>query len=82
LGGDKISDLSLHGCYVEMSTPFSPGTNVMIEIYTDDEFVESGRPWLSSRPGREWGLHFSELQGYFASVLSKWMERASKVKAN
>jgi hypothetical protein len=33
----RVSDLSIHGCYVEMMNPFAQGTNVMIEIYTETE---------------------------------------------
>jgi hypothetical protein len=78
----RISDLSLHGCYVEMTNPFPAGTNVMIEIYAGDEFVETRATVAFFEAKHGMGLQFSELQDYFASVLNKWVERASKVKAN
>jgi hypothetical protein len=31
----RLSDLSLHGCYVELANPFPEGTNVMLEICTE-----------------------------------------------
>ena len=37
----RITYLSLHGCYVEMMNPFPQGTNVMIEICTETESLET-----------------------------------------
>ena len=37
-----VSDLSLHGCFVQLSNPFPEGTPVTIEILQEDEdFVET-----------------------------------------
>jgi hypothetical protein len=78
----RISDLSLHGCYVEMNDPFPPGTNVMIEICKGDELVETRATVAFFETKHGMGLQFSELPGCFASVLNKWVEQASKVKAS
>jgi PilZ domain len=78
----RISDLSLHGCYVEMIDPFPQGTNVLIEIYTDTEFLETQATVAFFEAKQGMGLQFSEMPVYFASVLNKWVERASRVKAN
>jgi len=37
----RVSDLSLHDCYVDMKDPFPQGTNVMIEISTETESLET-----------------------------------------
>jgi PilZ domain len=36
----QLSDLSLHGCFVRLPNPF-PGTPVTIEIYKDEDFIET-----------------------------------------
>ena len=78
----RISDLSQHGCYVEMMNPFPQGTNVMIEIYTETESLETHATvaFIESREGM--GLNFREMPEYSASVLNRWLVQAKKNKAN
>ena len=35
----QLSDLGLHGCFVQLPNPFPEGTSVTIEIYKDEDFV-------------------------------------------
>jgi hypothetical protein len=37
----QLSDLSLHGCFVQLPNPFPEGTSVTIEIYKDEDFLET-----------------------------------------
>ena len=37
----QVSHLSLHGCFVQLPNPFPEGTAVTIEIYKDEDFVET-----------------------------------------
>lgn len=69
----KVSDLSLEGCYVEMADPFPPGANVTIEIYTDDDFLESHATVVRYEPKTGMGLSFHEMQPHFAGILKKWL---------
>jgi PilZ domain len=78
----KISDLSRHGCYVEMMNPFPQGTNVVIEIYTDDEFLEVHGTVAYFEPKQGMGLTFDEMPPYFASVLNKWLAQVNGKVAN
>jgi hypothetical protein len=72
----KVTDLSLHGCYVEMTNPLPQGTNVLIEIYTETEFLETPATVAYFDPQQGMGLTFGEMHGYFASVLNRWLEKA------
>ena len=72
----RVSDLSLHGCYVEMLDPFPQGTNVMLEIYTESEFLEVHATVAYFEPKQGMGLIFSEMPQYFASVLNRWVLQA------
>ena len=72
----RVSDLSLHGCYVEMMNPFPQGTNVLMEIYTETEFLETHATVVYFEPKQGMGLTFTEMPACFATVLSKWLERA------
>jgi len=73
----RVSDLSRHGCYVEISNPFPEGTTVVIEIYTETEFLEAHGTVAHIEPKRGMGLTFGEMPSYFAGVLSKWVEQAN-----
>ncbi len=78
----RISDLSQYGCYVEMLNPFPEGTNVLIEIYTETEFLEAQATVAYLEPKQGMGLTFGEMPPYFASVLNKWLVQANGRKAN
>jgi PilZ domain len=78
----QISNLSLHGCYVEMINPFPQGMNALIEIYTDTEFLETQATVAFFEAKQGMGLQFHEMPGYFASILKKWVVQASTAKAN
>ena len=78
----RITDLSIHGCYVEMSNPFPPGRSVLIEIFTDDEFVEAHATVAYLHPREGMGLEFTDLPAHFASVLHRWVHQAAHAKPN
>lgn len=78
----RVTDLSLHGCYVEMMNPFPQGTNVMIEIYTETEFLEAHATVAYFEPKQGMGLTFNEMQPYFATILNKWLVQVNGRKAN
>jgi len=52
----QVRDLSLQGCYVEMINPFPEGTNVMVEIYTENEFLETRAKVAYFEPKQGMGL--------------------------
>ncbi len=74
----RVSDLSLHGCYVEMMNPFPQGTNVLMEIYTETEFLETHATVVYFEPKQGMGLSFTEMPACFAGVLNKWLEQAGR----
>ena len=77
----RVSDLGMHGCFVEMMNPFPEGTTVVIEIYTETEFLEAHGTVARIEPKQGMGLTFSEMPPYFAGVLNKWVEQANARKA-
>jgi hypothetical protein len=68
-----VRDLSSGGCYIETSDPLAPGTNVIVEIYTDTEFLETHATVAFREPNQGMGLCFSVMQPYFATILTKWL---------
>jgi PilZ domain len=78
----QVRDLSLQGCYVEMINPFPEGTSVMIEIYTETEFLEARGRVAYFEPKQGMGLTFSEMPEYFAKTLNRWLSQAKRAKAS
>jgi hypothetical protein len=68
----QLSDLSLHGCFVRLPNPFPEGTPVTIEIYKDEDFIETPVTGAYFQPKRGMGLTFNGMEPQFASVLKKW----------
>jgi hypothetical protein len=78
----KITDLSLHGCYVEMADPFPAGTNVTIEIFTETESMETRATVAYHESKHGMGLIFREMPYYWAGVLLTWLLQAKGRGAN
>ena len=77
----RVSDLSMHGCYVEMMNPFPPGTNVTIEIFSDTESLEAAATVARIEPKQGMGLTFSDLPESYANLLNRWVARARSAMA-
>jgi len=56
----QVSDLSLYGCFVQLPNPFPEGTPVTIEIYKDEDFVETAATVAYFMPKRGMGLTFPQ----------------------
>jgi hypothetical protein len=69
----QVCDLSLHGCFVQLSNPFPEGTPVTIEIYKDEDFVEAPATVAYFMPKRGMGLSFTGMEPQFASIIKKWL---------
>jgi len=78
----RISDLSLHGCYVETTNPFPQGTSVTIEIYTESESLETNATVAFFEAHEGMGLMFREMPEHFANVLTRWLAQAKAKKPN
>jgi hypothetical protein len=78
----QVCDLSLHGCFVELKNPFPEGTAVTIEIYKDEDFLETPATVAYFLAKRGMGLTFTDMEPQFAAILKKWLaapKRATRV---
>jgi len=69
----QVSDLSLNGCFVRLANPFPEGTSVTIEIYRDEDFVETPATVAYFLAKRGMGLTFTDMEPQFASILKRWL---------
>jgi len=72
----QVSDLSLYGCFVQLPNPFPEGTPVTIEIYKDEDFVETAATVAYFMPKRGMGLTFTATEPQFAAILKKWISQS------
>lgn len=76
----KVRDLSLGGCYVETPDPLPTGKNVLLEIYTETDFLETQATVAFHEPNQGMGLSFGTMQPYFSTVLANWLAAASATR--
>jgi PilZ domain len=76
----QISELSLHGCFIEKTNPFPVGLSFHIKIFTEKEFFESSATVVYSQPDQGMGVVFHEIRPAYVNVLRKWLLDAMMMK--
>ena len=46
----RVSELSLHGCYLDMMNPFPQDTQVLVKIFAGEEFFHAKAKIITSSP--------------------------------
>jgi PilZ domain len=68
----RVTELSLHGCYIDTSTPLSPETRVLLKIY-GDEYFEALSTVIYAHPLLGMGVGFRRINLACQGVLNKWL---------
>jgi hypothetical protein len=76
----RVSELSLHGCYLDMPNPLPKDTRINIKIYSEGKFFESSGTIVYSQPNLGVGVTFREIRPQFLSVLKQWLLAAAVAK--
>ena len=69
----QVTELSLHGCYVDTLNPLPKGTSVYIKIFTDEYFFETPGIVVYCHPQLGMGLAFHDVKPHFVGVLQNWL---------
>lgn len=69
----QVSELSLHGCYIDTVNPLPPNTKVYVKVFTDEYFFESAATVAYSHPHLGMGLSFHDIKPHFQGVLQNWV---------
>ena len=77
---EKVRELSLNGCFVEMAQPYAVGTALGVKVFTETEFFEGQASVIYSHPNHGMGLMFRETKPYYLMVLRKWLLAAMMAK--
>lgn len=75
----RVSELSLHGCYLDMMNPFPAETGVQLKIWTEESTVfHTKGSIIYSQPNVGAGVRFVDVDAKNLAVLQHWLEEAAK----
>jgi PilZ domain len=74
----RVSELSLHGCYLDMMNPFPPDTVVLVKIFAGEDFFHAKARIIYVQPNLGCGVSFLEVDPQPLGVLGRWLENAQK----
>jgi hypothetical protein len=74
----RVSELSLHGCYLDMMNPFPQGTLVLVKIFAGEDFFQAKAKIVYVQPNLGAGLCFLEVEPEPLSVLQNWLNTAQQ----
>lgn len=74
----RVSELSLHGCYLDMMNPFPTGTLVLVKISAGDAFFQAKGKIIYSQMNMGAGVGFLQVEPDSQTVLERWLDEAEK----
>lgn len=74
----RVSELSLHGCYLDMMNPFPTGTMVLVKISAGEAFFEAKSKIVYSQLNMGAGVGFLQVAPDSQAVLERWLDGAAK----
>jgi len=73
----RVSELSLHGCYLDMMNPFPPGTIILLKIISGDLTFQSKARVIYSTSNVGAGVTFLDVEPKYEYMLQRWMEESA-----
>jgi hypothetical protein len=74
----RVSELSLHGCYLDMMNPFPTGTLVLVKVAAGESFFEAKSKIIYSQPNMGAGVAFLQVAPESQAALERWLDGAEK----
>jgi PilZ domain len=74
----RVSELSLHGCYLDMMNPFPTDTIVLLKIFAGDLTFQSKAKIIYATANVGAGLTFMEVEPKYDYILRRWLDEAAK----
>lgn len=75
----RVTELSLHGCFIEMPNPLAKGAALVAKIYSEGKFFEAPGAVVYSTPNG-FGVSFHDVRPQFLVVLKQWLLAAAIAK--
>jgi PilZ domain-containing protein len=73
----RTSELSRHGCYMDMLNPLPLGTTVKIQLIHHEQTFETNGHVIYSQPNMGMGVAFDEIEVGQVVALEKWLSDLS-----
>jgi len=73
----RVSELSLHGCYLDMMNPFPPGTIILLKIFCGEMTFQCKARVIYSTSNMGAGVSFLDLEPKYEYMVKRWMEEAN-----
>lgn len=77
----RVSELSRHGCYLDMMNPFPKDTKVLVKISAGEAFFEAKGMIVYSQPNMGAGCRFDEIEEQYVPVLERWLDEMEQDQA-
>ncbi len=74
----RVSELSRHGCYLDMLNPFPNGTLVLVKIAAGEAFFEAKSKIVYAQHNMGAGVTFLEMTPDSQTVLERWLSEAEQ----
>jgi hypothetical protein len=76
----RVTELSLYGCFVEMSNPLAKGTQALFKVYSEGRYFETQGVVVYSQPNQGVGVGFQNVNPHYIAVLKHWLVEAAQTK--
>ncbi len=76
----RVSELSLYGCYIDMTNPLPEGTSIMVKIYSGGRHLDAAGKVVYSAPNLGIGVSFHDVGVHSLIVLKEWLLLAAQAK--
>lgn len=76
----RVSELSLYGCYIDMTNPLPEGTSIRVKIDSGGRQLDASGKVLYSVPNLGIGVSFHDVSVRSLIVLKEWLLLAAKAK--
>jgi hypothetical protein len=74
----RVSELSLHGCYLDMMNPFPVDTSILLKIWTEEASVfQAKAKIIYSQPNMGAGVRFEDVEPKSLTLLEQWLAVAA-----
>jgi hypothetical protein len=74
----RVSELGLHGCYLDMMNPFPAGTIVLLKIFAGELTFQSKARIVYATPNMGAGVVFMDVETKYDYILRRWLDEAAK----
>jgi len=74
----RVSELSLHGCYLDMMNPFPVGTVVLLKIFAGDLTFQARAKFIYATANMGAGVAFLEVEPKYDYILRRWLDELAK----